>query len=271
MKKKIKVFDGLFSHNPYSCLNCDSDFLIWDVNPKEINDGDIVFFTELDLDKVSLYKDKNIKKCAWLLESPAIMDQDKIFNYIDDFDYIFTCREDLLDKSAKFKFLPYWCTWIKSEEQKIYEKTKNLSITASFKRQTEGHLFRHVVISYFHKQMDIFGTGYNPVDNKLDTLKDYRFSIVIENTRKNHYFSEKLLDCFTTGTIPIYWGCESIGDFFNKKGIITFNNLDELYLILKKLNTDYYNELLPYVKENFEIVKKYKTPEDYLINYDILK
>jgi hypothetical protein len=119
--------------------------------------------------------------------------------------------------------------------------------------------------------MDIFGTGYNPVDNKLDTLKDYRFSIVIENTRKNHYFSEKLLDCFTTGTIPIYWGCESIGDFFNKKGIITFNNLDELYLILKKLNTDYYNELLPYVKENFEIVKKYKTPEDYLINYDILK
>ena len=58
-RKKIKVFDSIFSHNPYSCYNCDSEYMEWILNPKEINDGDIVFFTENDLDKVLLYKDRN--------------------------------------------------------------------------------------------------------------------------------------------------------------------------------------------------------------------
>lgn len=268
--KKIKIYDELFSHVNYSCLNCESDYIIWDVNPKEINDGDIIFFTDLSLEKVKNINNKNVKKYAWLLESPAILNQEIISNYINDFDNIFTFRKDLLDSSEKYKLLLHWCSWIKNEDKLIYPKVKMLSTITSHKKQTEGHKLRHDIINYFGKKMDVFGRGYNPIDDKIQGLKDYMFHIVVENVRQDYYFSEKLLDCFSTGTVPLYWGCPSIGEFFNEKGIIIFDNLEDLYLRLNELTHQKYMDMMPYIKENFEIVKKYKTPEDYLINYDIL-
>jgi hypothetical protein len=267
-RKKIKVFDSIFSHNPYSCFNCDSEYMEWIVNPKEINDGDIVFFTEHDLDKVLLYKDRDIKRIGWLLESPVIINQEKIFEYIGYFDEIYTCREDYLTRSSKFKFLPVWCTWIKEDERNIYDKNKMVSIIASFKRQTDGHRLRHDVIHALGDKMDVYGNGYRKIDNKLIGLKDYRFSIVIENTKQNFYFSEKLLDCFVTGTVPIYWGCPSIDKFFNKDGIITFNHMDDLNAILNNIDENFYDTMKVAVKNNFDTAMKYKTAEDYLINYN---
>jgi len=269
--KKIKIFDTLFSHNPYSCLNCESDYLEWDVNPSEVNKGDIVFFTDSSLHKVNDFKDLDIKRIAWLVESPAIINQDIIFQYIGIFDEIYTLRKDYLEISPKFRLLPVWGSWIKYSDRKIYEKNKLLSIIASYKTQTDGHQFRHKIINLFSDKFDVFGSGYNPLDDKLYGLKDYKFSIIIENTKADYYFTEKLLDCFTTGTIPIYWGCPSIGDFFNKNGILSFNNLDELNDIINMISNELYIELKPYIEENFLLANKYKTPEDYLINYDILK
>jgi hypothetical protein len=273
MKKrtKIKVFDSIFSHNPYSCFNCDSEYMEWDVNPLTINDGDIVFFTEHDLHKIMDYKDRNIKKIGWLLESPAIINQNKIFDYLNYFDEIYTCREDFLLISSKFKFLPVWCTWIKENEREVYEKNKMISIIASFKRQTDGHRLRHNVIHALGDKMDIYGSGYRSIDNKLIGLKDYRFSIVIENTKQNFYFTEKLLDCFVTGTVPIYWGCPSIDKFFDKEGIINFNNMDELNTIINNINEKTYDNMKTAIKNNFDTAMKYKTAEDYLVNYDIFK
>jgi hypothetical protein len=43
-----------------------------------------------------------------------------------------------------------------------------------------------------------------PVQNKLDFLKRVSVAIVIENS--NDYVSEKIFDCFRTGTVPIYVG-----------------------------------------------------------------
>jgi len=241
----------------------------WVVNPIEINDGDVVFFTENDIHRVVNYGNNNIKKIGWLLESPAIINQNIVFQYIDYFDEIYTCREDFLNISQKFKFLPVWCTWIKVEDRKIYEKSKMVSIIASYKRQTNGHMLRHSVISNFNDNVDIFGSGYNVISDKIIGLKDYRFSIVIENTKQNFYFTEKLIDCFQTGTVPIYWGCPSINKFFNEKGMLVFDNGDELFEILNNLTIEKYIEMFPFVEENFKIANGYKTAEDYLKNYNM--
>ena len=37
------------------------------------------------------------------------------------------------------------------------------------------------------------------VANKADTLVPYMFSVAIENSKLEAYFTEKLLDCFLTG------------------------------------------------------------------------
>jgi hypothetical protein len=39
---------------------------------------------------------------------------------------------------------------------------------------------------------------------KLETLSNYRYSIVIENSAE--FMSEKLIDCLLAGTIPVYVG-----------------------------------------------------------------
>jgi hypothetical protein len=49
-----------------------------------------------------------------------------------------------------------------------------------------------------------------PVAEKLTTLADYKFSLCLENSRFDGYVSEKIFDCFFTGTIPIYLGAPDI-------------------------------------------------------------
>jgi len=39
------------------------------------------------------------------------------------------------------------------------------------------------------------------VVNKADTLVPYMFSLAIENSKLDGYFTEKLLDCFLTGVV----------------------------------------------------------------------
>ena len=42
--------------------------------------------------------------------------------------------------------------------------------------------------------------------------------MVIENIRRDYYFSEKLVTAIAAGCVPIYWGCPSIAHFFDPEG-----------------------------------------------------
>jgi len=110
--------------------------------------------------------------------------------------------------------------------------------------------------------VDLFGNGYNFIENKIDVLKDYMFCIVIENQKMDYLFTEKIIDCFITGTIPIYWGCPSINKFFNKEGFFTFNTIDELKKILSEINEEVYQNKIQHIKENFELSKKYRVSDN---------
>ncbi len=54
-----------------------------------------------------------------------------------------------------------------------------------------------------------------PVDDKLEFLRGYKFTIAFENDTSDGYTSEKILDAFLAKTIPIYWGNKRISDDFN--------------------------------------------------------
>ena len=82
-----------------------------------------------------------------------------------------------------------------------------------------------------------------------DGLKNYMFSVAIENSSYNTYFTEKITDCFAVGTIPIFYGNKDIGDIFNPNGIIMLDdNFD-----IKSLNKDLYQSKINAIKENFQI------------------
>ena len=72
-----------------------------------------------------------------------------------------------------------------------------------------------------------------------------------------NWITEKVIDCFATKTIPIYYGAPNIGDFFNKDGIIVFNSIDELNVILNSLPPNFYESKRAAIEENYERSKQY--------------
>lgn len=262
----VKIVDKAFEMADYSSLHQKSQYLKWNRSPLK-GDEKVVFYTDHCIPQVN----PNVKKkVAWLLE-PQERKQ-KLYDWVKNnrgkFDVILTHDKSLLDLKDNFEFIPFGGCWITQEKQKIYKKSKLISIIASGKKEIKGHKLRHVVIKdmnmKFPSMLDVYGRGYYEIESKLIGLSDYMFHIVIENSKKDYWFTEKLIDCFVTGTVPLYWGCPSIGEFFDKKGIITFHTKKQLYKIVKTLNQNTYEDMLPAIKNNFEEAKKYVLAEDWL-------
>ena len=261
-KQSIKLKDISFAHSPNGFCCSDtyiSDLFFWDRSSK-IQKGDTVVFTDLVLNDATL----DTKNIAWLLEPIAIAPQNysNIRLISNRFEKIFTHEKTLLDIGSRYEFVPIAGCWIQREDYSIYDKHKKLSIIASSKRITDGHILRHDVINRFQSNMDVYGMGRNPIPYKLCGLQDYMFSMVIENCKRDYAFTEKLIDALVCGTVPIYWGCPSIDDFFDTRGFIIFDSINDLDVILKTLNAEKYDEMLPYVKENFERAKNYVSTDD---------
>ena len=66
-------------------------------------------------------------------------------------------------------------------------------------------------------------------------LFDCQFHVAIENTSQYDYFSEKIIDCFLTRTIPIYWGCPNISGYFDSSGIISISDEEDGSIVASKI------------------------------------
>jgi hypothetical protein len=136
-----------------------------------------------------------------------------------------------------------------------------ISFITSNKNFTDGHKVRLEWVDKIGDQVDLFGRGFNEIENKEEGLCDYMFSVVIENGAYESYYTEKILDCFATGTIPVYLGSPDIGDHFNKDGIIELS--DEF-----DVSEEIYYSKMDTIKENLEKVKEIEVLEDFIyLNY----
>jgi hypothetical protein len=73
----------------------------------------------------------------------------------------------------------------------------------------------------------------------------------VENCQYNNWMTEKLFDCFMAKTIPIYWGCPNLGEYFNLDGVIRFENYDDLIRALQSITSDMYREKAAAIEDNF--------------------
>jgi hypothetical protein len=245
-------------------------------------DGNHISFFVNDAIRNSKEYESEIK-IAYISDNRAILNSlpAQRNNYIflennhDDFDYVATSDDFLIQKMPeKSLVVPYNTTFIWPEErQKIYKKHKLCSYITSTKSYTPQQRFRLRLLQKFKQsnnknKPDLFGRGHNPLPEsrlgKYLALKDYAFSINIENMIQDNYFTEKIIDCFLCGTIPIYFGAKKISSFFNPDGILIFDNEEELGYIIDKINFGLYDSKLPAVKENYEIAKKHTDSINYL-------
>ena len=222
----------------------------------------VTIFTDRCIDHVKQINSKY--KVAWIMEPRALdpLCYGAVESNIDYFDFVLT-----YDKLLHERF-PDKAVWIPADglfvdTETIFaqdlKKTKEVSHIYSDKTLLPGHKLRHRIASQLKDNYGIeyFGKGCNPVELKSSALADYRFSIVVENSRDKNYFTEKILDCFACRTIPIYWGAPNIFDFFDKDSIITFETIDELKQIITTLNEELYNEKKESLHKNYLECLKY--------------
>ena len=262
---KWSIKDSMFSH-AYSTSNWfKPSFFEWDFKNVPNN---FLFFTDRNIHEVVNFN--NIKKYAWLIESPQITPD--AYNFVDNnyflFDKIFTHSKKLLHHSNSYLVPIGGCHLDEKEISLQHNKTKLVSMMYSDKKFTPGHFLRHEIAqSNLNEFINIMGSGKSGHHvKKIESCKDYKFSVVIENCKEDFYFTEKIIDCFLSGTIPIYWGCPSIENFFNTKGFYQFNNLIDLFNIInnqQKLN-NFYENSKEYIQENYNIALTHKIGEDYL-------
>ena len=266
---KVDIIDNNFVSYDRSCCRFQQPAnLEWDPTLKSGSKS--IFLTDELIPTIDTINTKQ-QKVAWLLEPRAVIPH--IYSYIennyDKFDFILTYDNMLVDMSPKFLFYPFGCCWIPPYITGVGpEKTEHMSIIASGKNQTIGHQLRHRVIRELdmisNPSIDVLGNGYKPFKNKKDGLEKYKFSIVIENSIQDTYFTEKIIDCFATKTVPIYYGTSKITDFFDKDGIITFTTVDELKEIIDKLTDQDYGRMIKGIENNFNKYKNFTIPENFI-------
>ena len=82
---------------------------------------------------------------------------------------------------------------------------------------------------------------HGKVRNKIKFLSKYKFSIAMENSRGDGYLSEKIVQSFRAGTIPIYYGDYLVDEFINPKTYILIKgdkDIDKKIEYIKKIDND---------------------------------
>jgi hypothetical protein len=62
------------------------------------------------------------------------------------------------------------------------------------------------------------------LQDKINFIKNYKFNIAYENKLLPGYVTEKLTDAMLARCIPLYWGCQRVGEEFNKKSFLCRND-----------------------------------------------
>jgi hypothetical protein len=147
-------------------------------------------------------------------------------------------------------------TWDQMAATPPPEKTKLLSTVCS---QRTGNVTLHSTRVDFTwrlkdelPEMDIYGHGVNPMNDKAEALDAYRFHIAVENHVYDHHLTEKLPDAFLGYTLPFYHGAPNAADYFPKESFIPIDINDYVRsrdIIKSHLANNEYEDRLPYIIE----------------------
>ena len=207
------------------------DYLIYNVfgneylNENYKNSIKIAIFTENFI--------PNLNEADYAIGHSHINYLDRYFKYSiflwKDFNNISHIRKKILNNPIRNKF----CAALISN-----------SIT------TDGFRLKFIEELNKYKKIDMGGLYKNNVGgtikNKIEFLSIYKFSISMENSNGDGYISEKIVDSFISGTIPIYYGDYMVDEYVNPKSYILIKGFKD---IKDKLN---------YIKEIDNDDKKYK-------------
>jgi hypothetical protein len=189
---------------------------------------------------------------------PGIYDPSKIIQFRREPDFIESWKpiegaKEVFDYSDnKYHVSTWWIDlkWNTLRDLK-YHKTKNANIVASSKWQHRREYIQKIT-NLLPNTFDVYGNVLGNVDLsknimgafhrsvKFSTLIDYKYSVAIENSSQSNYFSEKIIDCMLLWTIPLYWGCPNISEYFpeNSYRLLDINDPNQIKEVLERPITE---------------------------------
>ena len=262
-KKKLKIYSvDLFNrrmHTRWLESRLEDKFLI----EYDMDNPDYLIFNVFGSQHLNP-KYKNAIKIAVLTENriPDLSEVDYALghahiNYLDRyfkysiflwlrFDGIKQIREEVLKRPIRTKFCAavisngYWALF---RSKFIYElnKYKKVDMGGRYKNNIGGR-----------------------VRNKNQFFSSYKFSISMENSNGDGYISEKIVQSYFSGTIPIYYGDYMIDEYLNPKTYILIKgekDIREKIEYIKSIDNDdeKYRSIL---RENVVIENNYTTRID---------
>ena len=202
---------------------------------------------------------------------------DHIVTHHYRYTHIITSNPTVLDNCPNALFLAYGTTWLnKSEHHRDslgcftedlgrIPKDASVSMLCGSLKGKAGYSLRHAIWSrrrdiparlkfYASTRSPILGEQLLPRDDKIHLFTSM-YSVAVESSSETNYFTEKLIDCLITKTIPVYWGCPNISDFFDTSYWI---HPDRIFST--EYTDTYYKDNLEKVDANFEKAKSYARP-----------
>jgi hypothetical protein len=208
-----------------------------------------------------------------IIEDPFNFDLPRlVYEYPDAYTHLLTFHEHILETIPKAEKFLCMNIWVKGYESINKHFAVSTVVGGKNHPMMSGYALRHELwrnreritiprefylsgnAPYSHIFVPWSGadyTGQLVLGVSKEPLFDSQFHIAIENTPIKNYFSEKILDCFQSRTIPIYCGCTNIEDYFNGDGIIIARSVDEIISECNKLTPDTYDSMGFAMEDNF--------------------
>ena len=181
-----------------------------------------------------------------------------------DLDLILTKSKDLKENSPCPSIVfPFGSCWTENKKEKEF----GVSFLMTCPEGLDGYDLRHKLWSqkdnikipnhFYNSSRRPINSDAPKIGENKDKLFDVMFSIIIENTKEPYYFTEKLIDCLQSKTVPIYYGCSEPEKFFDANGIISVNSEQEIIDICNSLTEEDYKKRKTSILNNYEISKEY--------------
>ncbi|MBQ6733889.1 MAG: hypothetical protein IJR00_03160 [Lachnospiraceae bacterium] len=111
------------------------------------------------------------------------------------------------------------------------------------------------------------------VEDKIEFLSGFKFALATENISYPGYTTEKIVDAFAAGCIPVYWGDPEVGKIFNTEAFVNlmdYASLDDALEEIRKIDTDEALRMkylkAPALRETDHIERSFDALEAFLVH-----
>lgn len=198
----------------------------------------------------------------------------------DLFQLILTWDDRVLNNCPQAMYVPFGSTWLQPDQyQKEHKKEFWVSHLSGKLKLSYGHSLRHELLarqneikpSIDKKFFETYGSR-DIIDQarigKEEVFANSMYNVAIENFSHRGYFTEKLIDCFLFKSMPIYWGCSNVGDYFNIDGIYQVDNVDDIieFINIKSNHENLYGSNQEAIEDNYQRALQYLSFEQMVVN-----